>query len=118
MELGLFTLLLKVKNLKVSRSFYEKFGFFASTPEPSNKNWIVRKNGKTVIDLFQDMLEKNTLYFNPDRRFKEPISNFTDIRELYHNLKSQGVKFSKEVGFDSKTELQVLSCQILMEMRI
>ena len=61
MELGLFTLLLKVKNLKVSRSFYEKFGFFASTPEPSNKNWIVRKNGKTVIDLFQDMLEKNTL---------------------------------------------------------
>ena len=63
MELGAFSISLKVKDIKKSVEFYEKLGF---TYKAGNidQNWIVLKNGNTVIGLFQGFIEENTLIFN------------------------------------------------------
>ena len=51
------------------------------------------KNGGHVIGLFQGMLEKNTLTFNPgwDNNASK-LDDYTDVRELQHRLKEQHVK--------------------------
>jgi hypothetical protein len=64
MELGAFSISLKVKDLKASRQFYEKFGFKAFAGDAS-RNWLILKNGDHVIGLFQGMFDKNILTFNP-----------------------------------------------------
>ena len=64
MELGAFSISLAVKDLEASRQFYEKFGFKRFGGDPS-QNWLILKNGDTVIGLFQGMFDKNILTFNP-----------------------------------------------------
>lgn len=64
MELGAFSISLAVKNIEVSRAFYEKFGFKVIGGEAS-RNWLILRNGDHTIGLFQGMFEKNTLTFNP-----------------------------------------------------
>jgi hypothetical protein len=76
MELGVFSVSLTVKDLQASKAFYEKLGF---TPFTGNgTNWLIMKNGTTVIGLFQGMFERNILTFNPgwdaDAR---PLDRFT-----------------------------------------
>lgn len=96
MELGAFSVSLAVKDLDASRQFYEKFGF---TPFAGNaaQNWLILKNGSTVIGLFQGMFEKNILTFNPGWNSNaQALPAFTDIRELQRQLKSQGVRFQQE----------------------
>lgn len=96
MELGAFSVSLAVKDLAASRLFYEKFGFKAFAGDAS-KNWLILKNGDTVIGLFQGMFEKNILTFNPGWNSNaEKLASFTDIRELQRQLKAQGVKLVKE----------------------
>jgi catechol 2,3-dioxygenase-like lactoylglutathione lyase family enzyme len=96
MQLGAFSISLAVKDLEASRKFYEKFGFTAFAGEPS-QNWLILKNGDTVIGLFQGMFEKNILTFNPgwDSNAQE-LSSFTDIRDLQRQLKAEGVKLESE----------------------
>ena len=103
MELGRFSICLTVKDLQLSKSFYEKLGFTASAPDPSNKNWLIVKNGEAVIGLFQGIFDKNTLCFNPGGGFGEPLADFTDIRELHRELKAKGVELTEEVGLTSKS---------------
>ena len=50
--------------VRASKSFYEKFGFSAFAGN-AQQNWLILKNGTTVIGLFQGMFEKNILTFNP-----------------------------------------------------
>ena len=64
MELGAFSISLAVKDIAASRAFYEKFGFKALAGDAS-KHWLILKNGPHVIGLFQGMLEKDSLTFNP-----------------------------------------------------
>ena len=101
MELGAFSLSLKVKDIKKSVEFYEKLGF---TYKGGNidQNWIVLKNGSTVIGLFQGYLEENTLTFNPgwDQSASE-VNPFTDVREIQKKLKAKDVKLDREA--DEKT---------------
>lgn len=61
------------------------------------QNWLIMKNGSHVIGLFQGMLEKNVVTFNPgwDSDAK-PIGKFTDVRELQRQIKSQAVKMVTE----------------------
>ena len=103
MELGPFTICLTVKDLQVSKSFYEKLGFTAFSPDPSHKNWLRMKNGETVIGLFQGIFDKNTLCFNPGGHYGEPLADFTDIRELALELKAKGVQLEQEEGLTSKS---------------
>lgn len=101
MELGAFSISLAVKNLELSKAFYEKLGFrqFAGQPE---KNWCILKNGDHVIGLFQGMFEKNMLTFNPGwNSDAQKLGSFTDVREMQRQLKAQGVTFASEA--DEKT---------------
>lgn len=96
MNLGAFSVSLAVKDIQASKAFYEKFGFkeFAGN---AAQNWLIMKNGDTVIGLFQGMFEKNILTFNPgwDQNARQ-LSSFTDIRELQKELKAQGVQLMNE----------------------
>ena len=102
MELGAFSISLKVKDIKKSVEFYEKLGF---TYKAGNidQNWIVLKNGSSIIGLFQGYIEENTLTFNPgwDQSASE-VNPFTDVREIQKKLKEKGVKVDREANETTK----------------
>ncbi|MHA2302977.1 MAG: VOC family protein [Candidatus Thorarchaeota archaeon] len=102
MELGAFSVSLAVKDIKASHEFYKKLGFKGFHGNIS-QNWIIMKNGDHTIGLFQSMLEKNTLTFNPgwDQNASQ-LDSFTDVRKLQRHLKEQGVEFASEA--DETTE--------------
>jgi len=96
MELGAFSISLTVKDIQASKEFYEKLGFEFFGGDIS-QNWVILKNGDTVIGLFQGMFDKNMLTFNPgwDGNAQE-LDEFTDVREIQRQLKEQGVEFTSE----------------------
>jgi catechol 2,3-dioxygenase-like lactoylglutathione lyase family enzyme len=96
MELGAFSISLTVKDLEASRVFYEKFGF-TGTMGDASQSWLILKNGRHVIGLFQGMFEKNILTFNPgwDQDARR-LDTFTDVRELQRRLKASGVSLTAE----------------------
>ena len=96
MELGAFSISLTVKDIEVSKSFYEKLGFKTFHGDIS-QNWLIMKNGDHAIGLFQGMFEKNILTFNPGWDVNaQALKSFTDVRELQRQLKAQGVEFAEE----------------------
>jgi predicted lactoylglutathione lyase len=101
MKLGAFSISLSVKNLQASKSFYETLGFsqFAGSEE---QNYLIMKNGDTVIGLFQGMFEQNILTFNPGwNQNAETLTNFEDIRAIQKHLKQSGIELEREVTEDS-----------------
>jgi len=96
MELGAFSISLAVKDIEASRKVYEKFGFQEFGGDAS-QNWLIMKNGGTVIGLFQGMFEKNMLTFNPgwDSNARE-LDDYTDVRELQRRLREQDVELAPE----------------------
>lgn len=96
MQLGNFSVSLAVKDIQLSRAFYEKLGF-AVWGGDQERNWLILKNGSTVIGLFQGMFEHNILTFNPgwDSDAKR-LPEFTDIRDLQRDLKVKGVPLLSE----------------------
>jgi len=101
MELGAFSISLTVKDIGASKEFYEKFGFKEFGGDIS-QNWLILKNGDTVIGLFQGMFEKNILTFNPgwDQNARK-LESFTDVREIQRQLKAQGVELMSEADEQS-----------------
>ena len=101
MELGAFSISLNVKDIEVSKSFYEKLGFEVFGGEAA-QNWLIMKNGDHLIGLFQGMFEKNILTFNPgwDQNGKT-LESFTDVRDLQRELKARGMKVANEVDESS-----------------
>ena len=96
MELGAFSISLAVKDIQASKAFYEQLGFRVIMGEAS-ENWLILKNGATVIGLFQGMFDKNMLTFNPGWDGNaEKLDSFTDVRELQKQLKAQGVALLSE----------------------
>ena len=71
MKPGAFSISLTVKDIRLSKQFYENLGFsvFAGDLE---RNYLIMKNGNALIGLFQGMFEQNILTFNPgwDRECK------------------------------------------------
>jgi catechol 2,3-dioxygenase-like lactoylglutathione lyase family enzyme len=96
MQLGAFSISLAVKDIAASKAFYEKLGFRSFHGEEP-QNWLIMKNGSTVIGLFQGMFEHNILTFNPgwDQDANE-LDSFTDVRELQKVLRAEGVEFEQE----------------------
>ena len=96
MELGAFSVSLAVKNLEISKTFYEKLGFqvFAGN---AAQNWLIMKNRDHTIGLFQGMFEKNILTFNPgwDQNANK-LDSFTDVCDFQRELKARGMKFENE----------------------
>ncbi len=91
MKLGAFSISLNVKDIKVSKDFYEKLGFtvFAGDLE---KNYLIMKNEDSLIGLFQGMFENNILTFNPgwDTNAKK-LDSFDDVREIQKSLKKNDI---------------------------
>jgi lactoylglutathione lyase len=96
MKLGNFSVSLAVKDIAASRAFYEKLGFTVWGGE-QEKNWLIMKNGATIIGLFQGMFEQNLMTFNPGwDSDANTLPGFTDIRALQRDLKAQGVPLISE----------------------
>lgn len=96
MNLGAFSISLSVKDLTISKTFYEQLGFSVFAGD-MDKNYLIMKNGTTLIGLFQGMFENNILTFNPGwNENAEELENFEDIREIQKNLKSRGIDFISE----------------------
>lgn len=96
MQLGASSISLAVKDIAASASFYEKLGF-SSFGGDITQNWLILKNGETVIGLFQGMFEKNMLTFNPGwDQNAEAVDPFTDVRDLQRDLKAKGLEFVAE----------------------
>jgi lactoylglutathione lyase len=91
MELGVFSISLAVKDIAASRAFYEALGFTAFGGNQEH-NWLIMKNGTTLIGLFQGMFEKNLLTFNPgwDHEAKT-LPAFTDVRDIQKQLEAKGI---------------------------
>ena len=101
MDLGAFSISLAVKSIETSRSFYEKFGFTVFAGDAA-QNWLILKNGDHAIGLFQGMLEKNILTFNPGWDSNtQKLASFTDIRDLQRQLKAQRVPLQQEADEDT-----------------
>lgn len=96
MQLGAFSVSLAVKDIEASKQFYEKLGFTIFHGDQA-QNWLILKNGDTVIGLFQGMFENNILTFNPGwNQNAETLQEFTDVRELQRQLKANGVTMMTE----------------------
>lgn len=91
MDLGAFSVSLAVKDIGVSRDFYEKLGFRQVGGDEAQK-WLIMRNGDHTIGLFQGMFEGNILTFNPgwDQQCNE-LDSFTDVRALQAELKDRGI---------------------------
>ena len=96
MQLGAFSISLAVKDIHASKAFYEAFGFKEFGGNLA-QNWLILKNGDTIIGLFQGMFDKNMLTFNPgwDSNASQ-LDGFTDVRELQRRLKAQGIALMSE----------------------
>jgi predicted enzyme related to lactoylglutathione lyase len=96
MELGAFSISLTVKDIHASKAFYEKLGFTEFGGEIT-QNWVILKNGATIIGLFQGMFDNNSLTFNPGWDSEaQALESFTDVRDLQRQIKEQGVEFMAE----------------------
>ena len=96
MQLGAFSVSLAVRDIVASAEFYEKLGFTKAGGDIS-QNWLILRNGESVIGLFQGMLEKNALTFNPGwNQNAQRLDSFTDVREIQRDLKVGGVTFVSE----------------------
>ncbi|MEN7551750.1 VOC family protein [Rapidithrix thailandica] len=96
MKLGAFSVSLSVKDLKTSQQFYENLGFRVLAGD-LEQNYLIMKNEKALIGLFQGMFEHNILTFNPGwDENANPLDTFDDIREIQRQLKSKGVALVNE----------------------
>ncbi len=96
MKLGAFSASLSVKDLQVSKEFYEKLGFSVFGGDQS-MNYLIMKNGNTIIGLFQGMFEGNILTFNPGwDENASPVDPFDDVREIQASLKKEGIELIRE----------------------
>jgi predicted lactoylglutathione lyase len=96
MKLGAFSVSLNVKDIKISKQFYENLGFkvFAGDME---KNYLIMKNENSLIGLFQGMFEGNILTFNPGwDENAQNLAAFDDVRSIQNHLKQLGVSLIKE----------------------
>lgn len=96
MKTGAFSISLSVKDIHVSKEFYENLGFavFAGSLE---QKYLIMKNGNALIGLFQGMFQGNILTFNPG--WDENAANldqFDDVREIQRHLKNQGIALNSE----------------------
>ena len=96
MKLGAFSVSLTVKDIEVSKVFYEKIGFNVIGGDQA-QNWLIMKNGDHTIGLFQGMFDSNLLTFNPgwDKNC-ETLKDFDDVRKLHENFKSQGIEITQD----------------------
>ncbi|MEZ4947258.1 MAG: VOC family protein [Cyclobacteriaceae bacterium] len=101
MELGAFSVSLNVKDLKASKQFYENLGFSVFAGE-MERNYLIMKNGKALVGLFQGMFDKNILTFNPGwDESANSLDTFIDVRDIQKSLKAKGMELVREADENS-----------------
>ncbi|MEZ4985790.1 MAG: VOC family protein [Saprospiraceae bacterium] len=101
MHLGAFSISLSVKNLAVSKSFYENLGFEVFAGD-ADKRYYIMKNGRALIGLFEGMFEGNLLTFNPGwDENASPLDAFTDVRDIQRHLQQADISLIKEANLES-----------------
>lgn len=101
MQLGAFSISLNVTNIHTSFDFYTKLGFIKIGGD-INQKWLILKNEQAIIGLFQDMIQKNTLTFNPGwNQEGTSFDPFMDVREISSKLIEIGILDSNRI--DSKS---------------
>ena len=96
MSLGAFSISLNVKDVGVSRAFYEKLGFTQFGGDES-QGWLILRNGDTVLGLFGGFIKANTLTFNPGwDQNAQNLDEFEDIRDIQRRLRDAGLTFVSE----------------------
>lgn len=99
MNFGQFSVSLAVKNIALSKDFYEKLDFQAIEGCGSVEDkWLIMRKESVVIGLFQDMFEKNIMTFNPE-----------NARQIEQGLKAKGVEITTPTQGDSGPAHFVLS---------
>jgi len=96
MKLGAFSISLSVKDLAVSKAFYENLGFavFGGSME---HRYLIMKNGNALVGLFQGMFTGNILTFNPGWDENATLQDsFDDVRDIQKQLKSKTVALDTE----------------------
>lgn len=108
MKLGILSISLNVKDIKASKNFYENLGFTVFGGD-INQNWLIMKNEKSVIGLFQGMFEKNMLTFNPGwDENAHKLEAFEDVREIQRRLKANGVALDAEADEDTSGPAHIM----------
>jgi len=108
MKLGAFSISLSVKDLTISKAFYEKLGFskFAGDME---KNYLIMRNENTLIGLFQGMFPENIITFNPGwDQNAQNIEDFQDVRDIQKSLLSEGIKIDPTITSDSSGPANIM----------
>lgn len=101
MTIGAFSMSLSVKDIRLSKQFYENLGFsvFAGDLE---RNYLIMKNGNALIGLFQGMFEQNILTFNPGwDENAQKLAQFDDVRDIQRQLKSKNMTLDSEADENS-----------------
>lgn len=90
--LGAFSISLTVGNLAASQAFYETLGF-ATLGGDADNGWLILRNGRATIGLFQGMFDKNMLTFNPGwDDDATPLDEFEDVRAVQKRLRTAGIE--------------------------
>ena len=86
MNLGAFSVSLSVKDIKVSKAFYENLGFVQLGGD-LDQNYLIMKNENSVIGLFQGMFEGNyfDLYSRLGRKWKRDRKFLSTLEKFSKN---------------------------------
>lgn len=96
MKLGAFSISLNVKDIKVSKQFYENLGFNVFGGD-LKMNYLIMKNEDSIIGLFQGMFENNIITFNPGWDTNaQKVELFDDVRKIQDDLKTKGITLNTE----------------------
>lgn len=102
MKLGAFSISLAVKDINISKAFYETLGFtvFAGDLE---KKYLIMKNGDSLVGLFQGMFDNNIITFNPGwDQNAHLVEGYDDVRKIQKHLKSEGMSMITEADETTK----------------
>jgi catechol 2,3-dioxygenase-like lactoylglutathione lyase family enzyme len=96
MKLGAFSISLSVKDINVSKAFYEHLGFKVFAGDLKH-NYLIMKNGNSLVGLFQGMFDENILTFNPGwDENANTLETYDDVRVIQKKLRSNKIKLETQ----------------------
>jgi len=96
MKLGALSISLAVKDIQASKTFYEQLGFSVFAGE-LERNYLIMKNGDSLVGLFQGMFDNNIITFNPGwDTDANKLDEFDDVRTIQKHLKEKNIALQSE----------------------